>query len=126
MKKFFLFMAFAALALAAISCTAMLPTRFERFVGRVEKNASSFTKEDWDKTSQSFEKLMNAYEKSYDKLSKEDRSRIDKAIGRYHAIVVKSGLNNIIKSFDRTVKGALGGIGGFFEGLGGKSEDPVE
>lgn len=123
MKKFFLFLAFAALALAAISCTAMLPARFERFVDRVEKNAPSFTKEDWDKTSQTFEKLMNAYEKSYDKLSKEDRSRIDKAIGRYHAIAVKSGLNNIIKSFDRAAKGVVDGVKSFLDELGGSGEE---
>lgn len=123
MKKFFLFMAFAALALAAISCTAMLPTRFERFVDRVEKNASSFTKEDWDKTSQSFEKLMNAYEKSYDKLSKEDRSRIDKAVGRYHAIVLKSGVKNVIKSFDRAAKGVVDGVKSFLDELGGSGEE---
>ncbi len=123
MKKFFLFLAFAALALAAISCTAMLPARFERFVDRVEKNAPSFTKEDWDKTSQTFEKLMNAYEKSYDKLSKEDRSRIDKAIGRYHAIAINSGLNSIIKSFDRAAKGVVDGVKSFLDELGGSGEE---
>ena len=124
MKKLFLFMALAAAALVALSCTSLLPTRIEKFVDKVEKNASSYTEADWEKVSDQFSNLMEQYEKTQDKLSQEDRSRIDKAIGRYHAIVLKSGINNVINDFSNAVKGALKGVGGFFEGLGGKSKEP--
>ena len=126
MKKLFLFMALAAAALVALSCTSMLPARIEKFVDKVEKNAPSYSEADWDKVSDQFTKLMDQYDKAYDKLPKEDRERIDKAVGRYHAIVLKSGVNNIINSFDKAVNGVLKGVGGFFEGLGGKSKEPVE
>lgn len=124
MKQFFMFMALAAAALVFISCTSLLPARIENFVDKVEKNAPSYSEEDWDKVSDQFTKLMDRYEKVYNKLSKEDRARIDKAVGRYHAIVLKSGVNNIVNSFDKAVQGVLKGVGGFFEGLGGKSKEP--
>ncbi len=125
MKQFFMFMALAVGALVFISCTSLLPARIEKFVDKVEKNAPSYSEADWDKVSDQFTKLMDQYEKSYDKLTKEDRARIDKAVGRYRAIVLKSGVKNIINSFDKAVKGVLGGVGGFFEGLGGKSKEPA-
>ena len=103
----------------------LLPLRFERFVDKVEKNADSFTKEEWQSASDQFDKLMADYEKSYDKLSDQDKERIDKAIGRYHALVVKSGINSVIESFNEavsdlssTIKGIVKGIGSFFEELG--------
>lgn len=123
MKKLFLFMALAAVALLALSCTSMLPDRIEKFVDKVEKNASSYTEEDWEKVSDQFSNLMDQYKQVKDKLSKEDQKRVDKAVGRYRAIVIKSGIKNVVDDFSSAVKGALEGVGGFFEGLGGKSKE---
>lgn len=74
-------MAVAALLFGVSSCTSTLPLRLERFVDNVEKNASKYTEKDWEKVSEKFKALTNEYEKAYEKLSREDRERIDKAIG---------------------------------------------
>lgn len=118
MKKVFSYVCIMALALVAFSCTSMLPVRFEKFVDRVESKYSSFNDEDWQKASSQFEKLMEEYENSYDKFSPEERERIDKAIGRYHAIVVKSGINSVIQSFDELVSGVTSKIKGLLDGVG--------
>ena len=67
MKKFYLSLTLIALALIALSCTQMLPDRVERFVDRVEKNASTYTEEDWERASEQFTKLADEYKESYDK-----------------------------------------------------------
>lgn len=118
MKKISLLMAVIALALVAVSCTSMLPARFERFVNKVEKNASSYTKEDWNSVTDQFTKLVEEYQKSYDKLSKEDRQRIDKAIGRFSAIAIKSGVGSVIQTVNETVSGLSSTLQNVIEGVG--------
>ena len=106
------------IALIAASCTSKLPARFEQFVDKVEKNGPSFSEKEWQETSVKFEKLMNEYNQSYDKLSDNDQERINKAIGRYHAVVIKSGVNSVINSFDKIVSGVSSKVKGFLEGVG--------
>lgn len=118
MKKISLLMAVIALALVAVSCTSMLPARFERFVNKVEKNASSYTKEDWNSVTDQFTKLVEEYQKSYDKLSKEDRQRIDKAIGRFSAIAIKSGMSSAVQTINEAVSGLSSTLQNVVEGVG--------
>lgn len=118
MKKISLLMAVIALALVAVSCTSMLPARFERFVNKVEKNASSYTKEDWNSVTDQFTKLVEEYQKSYDKLSKEDRQRIDKAIGRFSAIAIKSGVSSAVQTINEAVSGLSSTLQNVVEGVG--------
>lgn len=104
MKNSSLLFLLACLMLAfVVSCRSTLPARFEQFVNRVEKNASSYSQEEWQKASTHFSKLMEQYEKAHDKLSQEERSRIEKAIGRYRAIAVKSGIKDVIRSLDNAI-----------------------
>lgn len=118
MKKYSLLMAVIALALVAVSCTPMLPARFERFVNKVEKNASSYTKEDWNSVTDQFADLVEEYQKSYDKLSKEDRQRIDKAIGRFGAIAIKSGMSSAVQTVNEAVSGLSSTLQNVVEGVG--------
>ena len=118
MKKYFLLIALVALTLAAVSCKSMLPGRFERFVNKVEKNASSYTKEDWNSVTDKFTKLVDEYKNSYDKLSKEDRQRIDKAIGRFGAIAIKSGIGSVIQTVNETMSGLSSTLKSVIEGVG--------
>lgn len=125
MKKIVLLLAIAAFAASVVSCKMLLPVSFEKFVDYVEKNADSFTEEDWKKTDESFQKLMEEYKANYDDLSQEDHERIDKAIGRYYGIAVKSGFNNIVNSVDEALdglkqkaQGVLDGIGSWLDELG--------
>ena len=122
MRRISLFFALFAAAIIAISCTSTLPTRFERFVDRVEKNAASYDEDDWQKVSDQFTKLTYQYEKVQDRLSKEDCKRINKAIGRYRVLVIKSGVKNAINSFKKameelpsTLQGIIDGVGSFLD-----------
>lgn len=100
MKRLAFVLTIIFIAVNSISCTTSLPSRIEKFVDRVEKDCSSYSKEDWQNASEQFTKLMDQYDMSYDQLSKEDRAIINRSIGRFHATAVKAGINSIIDSFD--------------------------
>ena len=118
MKKLFPILSIIIVALTVASCKFLLPRRFEAFVDRVENHYSAYSEKDWQKTSAKFEKLMKEYDKAYSDLSKYDRERIDKAIGRYRAIVVKSGVNSAIEKFNAMISSASSLVKGFIDGLG--------
>lgn len=119
MKKYI----FIVLALAAIfiltSFGFSLPSQFEHFVDKVEKNAPEYTQEDWAKASEQFKKLMDKYKESFDSTSEEDKERIDKSIGKYRAIVFKYGVS---KSFEESMKT----LGPKLESLGRRLESFFE
>jgi molecular chaperone DnaK (HSP70) len=118
MKKMLILLAFAALLFGLLSCSSTLPLRFERFVGNVEKKASQYSEKDWEKVSEKFETLLAEYDKAYDNLSRDERERIDKAIGRYHALVLKSGFNQIKDAFNKAMNELESGLGELMKGLG--------
>ena len=118
MKKMLILLALAALLFGILSCTTTLPLRFERFVDNVEKNAPKYTEKEWEKVSKKFETLMTEYDKAYDNLSQDKRERIDKAIGRYHALVLKSGFNQIKDAFNKAMNELESGLGELMKGLG--------
>lgn len=125
MKKYLLLVILAiAATIIFTSFGFSLPSQFERFVDKVESDSPEYTEEDWDKASEHFKKLMDKYKESYDSISDEDKGRIDKAIGKYRAIVFKSGVNRAIDSFNEYMKTAgpklqslKRRLGSFFEEL---------
>ncbi|MBQ4183551.1 MAG: hypothetical protein II652_01200 [Bacteroidales bacterium] len=124
MKRLSYIIALAALTLILCSWTTLLVKRFEHFVDKVEKNAATYTEEDWEKANESFSDLMKEYDEDYDKCSEEQHDRIDKCIGRYHALVVKSGaddtlkeLNEVLSKVSVKVRSILMGLGSFLQNL---------
>ena len=124
MKRLRYIIALAALTLILCSWTTLLVKRFEHFVDKVEKNAATYTEEDWEKANESFSDLMKEYDEDYDKCSEEQHDRIDKCIGRYHALVVKSGaddtlkeLNEVLSKVSVKVRSILMGLGSFLQNL---------
>ncbi|MBO4340764.1 MAG: hypothetical protein J5835_04995 [Bacteroidales bacterium] len=105
MKKYLILVVLAiAATIIFTSFGFSLPSQFEHFVDKVEKNASEYTEKDWSKASEQFNKLMDKYKESYDTISDEDKERIDKSIGKYRAIVFRSGFNRAIESFNEYMK----------------------
>ena len=124
MKRLSYIIALAALTLILCSWTTLLVKRFEHCVDKVEKNAATYTEEDWEKANESFSDLMKEYDEDYDKCSEEQHDRIDKCIGRYHALVVKSGaddtlkeLNEVLSKVSVKVRSILMGLGSFLQNL---------
>lgn len=120
MKKYFLFVILALAATIILTSFGFsLPSQFEHFVDKVEKNAPEYTQEDWNKASEQFKKLMDKYKESFDSIADEDKERIDKSIGKYRAIVFKYGVS---KSFDEYMKT----LGPRLESLGRRIESFFE
>jgi hypothetical protein len=85
---------------------------FERFVERVEKNASSYTNEQWEKNDEQLKKYVDQYDKEKQKLSSDEKRKVGELTVRYYKARVKAkGLN------------ILGEIDGWLEYLKGFSDE---
>lgn len=102
-----------------VACTSTLPKKFTALADEVEKKGENFSEEQWEKATATYDKLVQEYEQQADKLSEEQKSEINKAIGRFRAAQLKAGLSKVgdaINEIGDSVKG-------FLEGLGGDSDD---
>lgn len=98
-----------------VACTSQLPKKFTALADEVEKKGESFSEEQWEKAIASFDKLVEEYEQTADKLNEEQKAKINDAIGRFRAAQVKAGLSkmgNALNEIGDTVKGFLNGLGG--------------
>ena len=67
---------------------------FERFVERVEKNASSYSQEQWNRNDEHLQKFIERYDKEKQKLSSDEKRKVGELTVRYYKARVKSmGLN---------------------------------
>ena len=88
---------------------------FERFVERVEKNASSYSQEQWERNDQHLQEFVERYNKKKQKLSPEQKRKVGELPGRYYKARVKSmGLN------------ILGEIGGWLDYIKGFADEIME
>lgn len=120
MKRIAILLFAAVLTLACMtSCKSTLPRRFDAFVSSVEKHADSYSKEDWTKANEKFEKLFNEYKENADSYNKEQKQQINAAIGRYVKAVAKSGFDEIASA----VNGIAGQIPSLIESAKGLLKD---
>ncbi len=63
---------------------------FERFVERVEKNASSYSQEQWEKNDERLQNFIERYDKEKKKLSSDDKKKVGELTVRYYKARVKS------------------------------------
>ena len=68
---------------------------FERFVERVEKNASSYSKEQWEKNDEQLNKYVERYKTEKAKLSTDEKREVGRLTVRYYKARVKSFGHNI-------------------------------
>jgi mevalonate pyrophosphate decarboxylase len=73
---------------------------FERFVKRVEKNAMSYTKEQWEKNDEQLKKYVNQYDKVKQKLSSDEKMKVGELTVRYYKARVKAKGLNILGEID--------------------------
>lgn len=85
---------------------------FERFVERVEKNASSYTNEQWEKNDEQLKKYVDQYDKEKQKLSSDEKRKVGELTVRYYKARVKAKGVNI-----------LGEINGWLEYLKGFGDE---
>lgn len=73
---------------------------FERFVKRVEKNATSYTNEQWEKNDEQLRKFVDQYDKEKHKLSSDDKRKVGELTVRYYKARMKGKGNNILDEID--------------------------
>lgn len=73
---------------------------FERFVERVEKNASSYSKEQWEKNDEQLKKYVEQYDKEKQNLSTDEKRKVGELTVRYYKARVKAKGLNILGEID--------------------------
>jgi len=131
MKKSFFLMLAAAAALVFTACTQSLPDRMDAFVAGVEKNADTYTEEDWKQANEQFEALYEEYQENKGSLTGDEVKQVRDAISRYTSQVVKSGVNSVkdaINEIGNQLPGLFEDLGSIFKGIGDgiKSDSPDE
>lgn len=74
------------------SCSRPLEDRIEGFVSRTEANYEKYSEEDWQKSLNEYQALTQEYKDNYQSFSKEERDRINQALGKYAGILLKGNL----------------------------------
>lgn len=97
MKKFIISLIAAFLCMNSYA-GPFFASRMERFVTNVEQNYKTWTEEERSKASHRYSELMNEYKDCYESLSSEDKRIVNRAIGRYNGVLVRSGLETAEKS----------------------------
>ena len=84
MKRLFLITILTSLALVVTSCVKTLPSRFEKFVDKVEQNAGTLSFNDWEEAYLQFEKFDSELNEAKNKLPYDAITRINKAKERFN------------------------------------------
>lgn len=85
---------------------------FEKFVERVERNASSYSQEQWERNDGQLQKFVERYSKEKQKLTPDEKKKVGELTVRYYKARVKSlGFN------------VLGEIGGWLDYLKGFADE---
>ena len=119
MKKVIVLFVVMAASMMLLSCKESLPKRLDAFVDNVDRHADSFSQDDWNKANAQFEKLVNEFQENQSAYNAEEKKQINAAVGKYMAIVAKSGVNNLLDG----IGSLFDGLGGFLQGLGFESDE---
>ena len=117
MKKILLLMVVALVA--CVACTKSLPARMNRLADKIVENADKYTKEEWENMAAQFDTLLNEYRDNYDSFTDDERSEINKAIGKFAKAAAVHGVSQVSKSLGSFLSGFSGKVDNFFDQLSG-------
>lgn len=107
-----------------ISCASQSePQKLDAFVDNAELKAETYTQEDWEKSAVQYQKLVDAYVNSNRDYTDAEREMAAKAMGRYHALLFRVGLEHsasYIKEMGKILPSYLDGL---IEGLNEESKN---
>lgn len=110
---------FTAAALTMLlSFTAPLSKKMDSYVAKVERECAGWTKSDWEKSRETFNRYIDEFEKNYSNFSSIEKDEIFKAIGRYKALQLKykmSQAEGTIKEFSERLPSLIEGFMSTFE-----------
>ena len=123
-KIFSLILVVSAAAMLMFSCaTANAPQKLDNFVDKAELNSRSYDSDDWAKSMEQYEKLVNEYANSGKEYTPEERQMATRAMGRYHSLLIKNGVEQsaaYLKELESILPSYLEGL---MDGLGENAEE---
>ena len=122
MKKLF-FLITAVICMA--SCQSLAET-VDAFVSDVEANYSTYEEVDWLEKDQKMAEFKLEYAQKAPKLTEEEKDNINKAFGRYDAVVAKSKVDNVVNGVKEFFQDAGRYIEGLVEGMSKSDSEETE
>ena len=122
MKKIVLLFVSALLVLSSCNGWKQVPNRLEKLVDKIEARGDDFSEEDWNKVSAEYDEIIQQYSDHQDKYTLDESKRVVKAVGRYHALVIKRGFKNAASFVNDIISNAPA----YLEGLGDAIEETEE
>lgn len=118
MRKLLSFVVMIAFVITLGSCAnRSIPEKLDSFVSQAEQNYENYSKDDWEKSRQEYQQLLDSYQHSDRQYTDEEKQMAARAIGRYHALLVKNGFNqagSLLKQLTGLIPSYMEG---FAEGL---------
>lgn len=115
--------------LLATSCDMFsIPGRMEALAATVEKNGSSYSQDQWEKSNEKFDKLYQEFHEKKGSLTQDEIKRFRNASAQYFKAAVKAGFNSISSSVEEIgeqIPGIFEEVGEFLKSLGA-SDQPAE
>ena len=97
---------------------ASLSTKMNRYLDRIEKVCSDWSKQEWNTSRNEYKAYINEYKANKDKYSQEEKEAIYKAIGRYSGLLVKHGMEDLgeyLKDLGERIPSFIEGFKSAFE-----------
>jgi len=120
----------AALTMLCISCmSASAPQKLDSFVDSTELRCDRFSAEDWNKSEEQYERLVNEYLKSGKSYSDAEKQMAARAMGRYHALQIKYGIEKsaeFLKNLGTILPSYLDGLASGLDENAGSIESALE
>lgn len=132
MKRIFtISMVAAAMLCSIVSCASgkSIPQKLDKFVTEAESNSQKYTKDEWTRSRQDYEALLNQYMENSDKYSQEEKEVAIKAMGRYHALVLKNGIQqgaDLLKKYAALLPSYFDGFASGLQGEGVNLEEAIK
>ena len=90
MRKVLVIVTVVLMGMAAAGCS--VPARLNSFVNRTERRAYRYTLRDWHRSLDRYENLVSQYVHNYTSYTTSQKRMAMRAIGRYHALLVRAGV----------------------------------
>ena len=97
---------------------APLSTKMNRYLDRIEKVCSDWSKQEWNTSRNEYKAYINEYKANKDKYSQEEKEAIYKALGRYNGMLVKNGMEDLgeyLKDLGERIPSFIEGFKSAFE-----------
>lgn len=127
MKKFLL-SALAAVLVCSCS-TGNLPQKMDAFVDNAELKGESYSDTDWQKSAEDFQILMDQFNTGDHQYTEAERQMAARAIGRYHALLIKNGIKKsgeLLQGIGKILPEYLEGLATEFEQGAGELATSLE